>query len=75
MGQTDRQTADWYLTTWENEWNDEHARLNVDKQVNASAFKVSNSVCIYVVRIKSLFCRYNKYCISQYARTFVKLVM
>jgi len=26
-------TANWYLTTYENEWNDEHARLKVNKQV------------------------------------------
>jgi len=25
--------TNWYLTTQENEWNDEHARLKVDKQV------------------------------------------
>jgi len=26
-------TENRYLTTYENEWNDEHTRLNVDKQV------------------------------------------
>jgi len=26
------QRADWYLTTQENKWIDEHARLNVDRQ-------------------------------------------
>ena len=29
-------TANWYLTAYKNGWNDGHARLNVDKQVETN---------------------------------------